>query len=261
MDINWPAAVQLEPVEFLACWEALTLGEPPFLLRMRHPDGTVDQIEETRRQFTEAIAGLAERGLSDGVHPGQRLAQLLGVLSRSDYQIDIRFTGPYGRPVLGLGGIAGGDGVIAVSNDGLGPITLLEMDSSRVAASLLSLPGPMTPGVGPQVNIPVDLLDKAIAATTDNSFWTLADRLRELGVPAQDANALARMSSATTFGGQLGATARFGAPERRGPWVIAFHSAGEGYFMMLRRGTTVTMGPTDANRLLLQWRELVENLQ
>lgn len=261
MDVNWAAAVQLEPVEFLACWEALALGEPPFLLRMRHPDGTEEQIAETRRQFSNAIAGLAERRLSDGVRPGQRLTQLLGVLARSDYQLDIRFTGQYGRPVLGLGGVAGRDGVLAVSSDGLGPITLIDMDSSRVAASLLSLPGPITPGVAPPVNIPAELLDKAIASTTDNSFWTLADRLRELGVSGQDANAVARTSSATVFGGQLGATARFGGPERRGPWVIAFHSAGAGYFMLLRRGFTVTMGPTDANRLLLQWRELVENLQ
>jgi hypothetical protein len=255
------AAVDLAPVELLACWEALELGEPPFLLRLRSPSGTEAIRREAARELRAAMAGLAERGLSDGAGPNPTLADWLQVIARSSYQLDIRFTGPAGRPVLGFGAVAGEYSVGVVSNDGAGPLRLVAMDSSRLPGALISLLGPIRPGTASPVIIPAEVLDQACAAAPDGSAWAMADQLRERGVPGQDASSLARMCSGVNFGGQLGATARFGGPARRGPWVIGFVRNETGCFHQLRRDGSVTMGPTDANRLHRLWYDLIDHLR
>jgi hypothetical protein len=254
------APVDLQPVELLACWEALELGEPPFLLRLRSPSGTEAIRRETAQQLRAAMTRLTERGLSDGARPSAALAEWLQVIARSSYQLDIRFTGPAGRPVLGFGAVAGEHSVAAISNDGAGPQRLVAMDSSRLPGALISLLGPIRPGTVSPVNIPAEVLDQACASAPDGSAWAMADQLRERGIPGQDASSLARMCSGVSFGGQLGATARFGGPARRGPWVIGFIRNETGCFHQLRRDGSVTMGPTDANRLHRLWHDLIDHI-
>lgn len=253
-----PPAVRLSPTELLACWEALDLGEPPFLLRLRRPGYTETARAESQRLLDDALAGLARRGLSGH---NLTLTGMLRAVANADYHLDIRFTGPTGdRPILGVGAVCGAHGVVLVSNDGAGPIQLLPVDGARVAGTLLGLLGPVAPGIGAPVNIPAELLDDACRNLARDSVWEVADGLRERGVPRRDATSLARMCTGIDFGGQLGATARFGGPERRGPWVVGFHRTDSGWFVQLRRGRTVTVGPADTARLMYQWRELVENL-
>jgi hypothetical protein len=254
-------AVELRPVELLACWEALGLGEPPFLLRLRRPAGTLEAQAATRRRLRVALRGLAERGLADpeSHQPVPPLADLVALFARSDRLLDIRFTGPAGRPTLGLGGMCGAEGAVLVSADGHGPMRLLAVDGSRVAATLLELLGPVEAGAGMPVNIPGSVFDAACAVDRDGDPWTLADELVALGVARRDAATLARMNAGIDFGGQLGVTG--GGPERRGPWVVGFvRGAGGRYFVQLRRDDTVSMGPTDAARPLRHWRELLDQL-
>jgi len=252
-------AIRLSPIEVLACWEALDLGDPPFLLRLRRPGGTEAAQLESRRRLAAALAGLAGRGLSDGVSPAPALAGPLRLLAGADYLLDIRFTGPAGRAILGLGAIAGARGAAVVSNDGLGPMDLVPVDGARVASTLIGLLGSVEPGTGLPVNLPAAVFDEACAAARDGNLWTLADELQVRGVPRREATSLARMCGGVDFGGQLGVTTRFDGPERRGPWVVGFVRGGGRYFLQLRRDDTVTVCPTDSNRLVSHWRELLEH--
>jgi len=255
--------VLLSPVEFGACWAALELGDPPLLLELRSPGYTVGERDEL---FRRALAGLRERGLGDGYRPAEPLASTLRLLAQPDYELDIRLGGGRRGMLLGLGAVAGAHGVVVISGDG--PLRLLPMDGARVAATLVGLAGELCPGVGRPVNIPADLLDEARAAARDGNLWTLADELVGRGVSRLDAGSLARMCDGVDIVGQLGATWRPGGQRRRAPWVVGFHRTAGGYFMQLRRppagqpgaGETVTVCPTDADRLIRQWRELVEQL-
>jgi hypothetical protein len=259
-------AVQLSPTELLGGWTALNLGEPPSRLWLRPPGSTV---EEGRRLLAQAVNGLAGRGLSDGVRPHRGLAAMLRVIGNADHLLDLRFADRRGSgpPILGLGAVTGAHGVIITTYDGdealAAPLRLQAVDSTRVAATLLDLlgtHGPIRPGIGAPVNIPADALDAARRKVPGNDLWALADQLRELGVPGQEARSLARMCGGPQLIGQLGATARIGGLERRGQWVIGFHSGPTGWFMQLRRGSTITVCPTDAGRLMYQWRELIKTL-
>jgi len=252
--------IRLTPVEFMACWEALELGEPPFLLRMLSPSGTEEMIAETRRRLRAALGDLTERGLVDGSYPSGQLSTLLRTFAGAEHQLDIRFTGTAARPVLGLGARRGAQGVVILSNDGAGPIDLYAMDATRVDTALIGLLGTVEPGTAPQVNIPADVLDAAAAATRDGNPWTLSDKLRARGIPGGDASGLARMLGPADLGGQLGVTTQIGGRQQRGPWVIGFSRGKTGYFMQLRRDNTVTISPTDGNRLLRSWRDLVTHL-
>jgi hypothetical protein len=233
--------IRVGPDELSSWWQRMTTDDPPFLL------------------------GLPLR--PDPAHrpPPAPVATALRTLACADHHLDIRFTGPASRPVVGLGGAHGNDGVIAVRPDAAGPIELLRMDASRVAATLVGLLGPVRPAVAPEVNIPAEVLDQACAAAGDGDPWTgspwiLSDQLVVLGVPRRDATALARMLSGIDFGGQLGITDRRGRGEVRGPWVIGFvRNPEQRYAVLVRRAGTVTVSPTDAARLLRHWGELVDH--
>lgn len=215
-------------------WRELELGEPPFLL------------------------GLPARSGAAGRLPPPPVAGWLRTLARADHHLDIRCTGPGGRPTVGLGGAAGPHGVLAVRADAAGPVELRPTDASGVATGLIELLGPVRPAVAAPVNIAAGVLDQARAAVGDGNPWTLADQLTVLGVPRPQATALARMLSGVEFGGQLGVTDRRGGAGRRGPWVIGFvRGAERRHAVTLRRAGTVTVAPTDAARLLRHWRELV----
>jgi hypothetical protein len=252
----------LSPAEFYACWEALGLGEPPPLLELRSPGRTV---AERDRLLAEALDALRARGLVRGPRPHPSLGNTLGILAKPDYQLDMRLSaGPASaeEPLLGLGAVAGADGVLVVSQRGR--LRLRSLDGARVAAALIELVGPMTPGPGRPVNIPADLLDRACSSVRDGDLWALADWLIASGIPRIDATSLARMCEGIQLAGQLGLTSWLGR-EQRAPWVVGFHRTAAGHFMQLRRpspaaGHTVTVCPTDAERLRYRWRELLDQL-
>jgi EspG family len=258
-----PNTVVLSPTELLACWEALTLGEPPPLLRLRRPGLTHTTQRHATRFLATALDRLGERGLSHDGQPAAALARMLGTLAHADYHLDIRYSNPTGsgRPVLGIGAATETCGVILLSADGAGPFQLWPSTATAVAPTLLAMLGDVPAGRGPSVNIPTTVLEQAIHANPDASIWALADQLRARGISSAESSALAHMCTDVNFGGQLGATARYGGPDRRGPWIIGFHrQRAGGYFMQLRRSGTLTMCPTTTCHLLRQWRTLINHL-
>ncbi|HZD13576.1 MAG TPA: ESX secretion-associated protein EspG [Pseudonocardiaceae bacterium] len=267
--------MRLSPAQFLGCWAALRLGEPPVELALRPPGHTV---EESRALLDQAVAGLAGRGLSDGRRPGATphpgLGGALRLVARPDYLLDIRFRdlAEGGGVVFGLGAVAGAAGLLITGvadgqdrrgEQGGDPVELLGMDASRVAGALLGLAtrrGPVKAGIGSPANIPVAAFDTARQRTGGGGLWELADELVNLGVAWREARSLARMCTGVRFAGQLGATGRFAGPARRGGWVVGFHVTDSGWFLQLRRGDTLTVCPTGTRRLMYHWHELIDSL-
>jgi len=278
--LDWSRAVRLSPVEFLACWAALRLGDPPLALDLR-PSGTT--LEERRQIHHAAFAGLAGRGLADRSGPVVPLAGALRLLATAPYLYDLRLTGATGpanpaewpAELVAVGAAAREHGVVAVL--GGGELALLPVPGPRVPPTLVELIGPLTPARARPVNVPAELLDLACRKVPDGDLWALADRLVEYGVLPADANALARMCTGITAAGQLGATAQFGAApdsapapdgtngQRRGRWVVGFHRGQAGDCLQLRRptntqGVTVTIAPITAPKLLAQLADLLADL-
>jgi hypothetical protein len=255
--------VRLSPCEFTACWDALDLGDTPVVLTRCGPGNGFDAA---RRR--DAMAALARRGLSDGLRPHPSLVEPLRLLADPDYSIDIRFGA---GPTIGLGATEDTRGVTVTmaTASADGPLRLVAGTSAPVAATLLNLltaAGPVTPGVGRPVNIPADALDTALAdvqrvrGDRSTDLWAVADRLEAAGIPRIDAASMVRMCDGMWCRGQLGATAHFGGPRRRAPWVIGFHATPAGWFMQLRRDSMVTICPTDTTRLLHHWHDLASGL-
>jgi hypothetical protein len=258
-----PDTVVMSRTELLACWEALALGEPPTLLRLRRPGATRVAQHHADRLLAIALDSLGQRGLSHGGQPDATLARMLRTVAHADYHLDIRYSNPTGaeRPVLGVGAVTAAYGVVLIGADGAGPVQLWASDATAVAPTLLGLLGDVPTGRGAPVNIPTAVLDEAAHASADSGFWALADQLRTRGISSAESSALAHMCTGAVFGGQLGATARYGGPDRRGPWIIGFHRHRDGgYFMQLRRSATLTVCPTNTPRLLRQWRTLINHL-
>ena len=279
--LDWSRAVRLSPVEFLACWTALRLGDLPLALDLR-PSGTT--LAEHRQIHEAALAGLAARGLVDRSGPVPPLAGALRLLATAPYLYDLRLTGATGpanpaewpAELVAVGAAAREYGVVAVL--GGGELALLPVPGPRVPPALVELIGPLTPARARPVNVPAELLDLACRGVPDGDLWALADRLVEYGVLPADANALARMCTGITAAGQLGATAQTGAPtgatpaaaqgthaQRRGRWVVGFHRGQAGDCLQLRRptntqGVTVTIAPITAPKLLSQLAELIDDL-
>jgi hypothetical protein len=78
-----------------------------------------------------------------------------------------------------------------------------------------------------------------------------------LGIPSRDGAALARMCTNIQLTGQLGATAVHDGRQRAAPWSVGFHATTHGWFLRIRRGGTLTMYPTDTDRLAQQWHDLI----
>lgn len=254
--------IRLQREELASCWAALGLPDPPYLLRLTGPGGA--SVQDRERRIDRLLAGLAHRGLADGVRPVPALAEALHRVAAADYRLDIRFPGADRPAVLGLGAVAGRHAVALIGAEGTGPVRLLTPTPGQLADLLLRTAGELNPGVGCPVNIPAELLDRALLATGDGGIWALSDRLRAVGVGRAEATSLARMCDGVTFGGRLGASASAvnaaEATERRGGWVVGFHRTGAGHFMHLRRHGTLTVAPTDRPRLLRHWRELLDSL-
>lgn len=257
-------SIGLSPAEFFTCWDCLDLGEIPLLLDVRPPGDTMAEHRQITADTTNRLRG---RGLFTGNRPAPTLTSMLRVLADPHYTLDIRYADtsqPTG--VLGLGAVKHHHTtIVTTDSNGAGPLTITSLDTAHIAAHLLSLVGPITPGRSPTVNIPTDALDQARAAVPDNNPWHIAEHLKAHGVPRIDADGLARMCTGITAGGQLGATTHpAGHPPRRGPWVIGIHRTPAGHFMQLRRtdnarAGTLTVSPTDAQTLQRHWRTLVEH--
>jgi hypothetical protein len=261
---GWPTAgagaLRLTALEFLAAWDALDLGDPPFLLGLRRPAGTREEIHDARRELTAALDNLTARGHADAGRPSPTLTTMLDILARAEQHLDLRYGGTGTPAVLTLGARHGDHGVMLIGPDDAPARTaryeLRLLDATRVDTTMLARLGPLTPARAVAINLPTDLFDQALADLPEPTPWALADRLRELALPPADASALARLLAPATFGGQLGVTHRHDHRDRRAPSVITFTRIDTGHVMHLRDTDTLTITPADAPRLLRTWRSL-----
>ena len=270
--VDFARAARLSPLEFLACWEVLDLGDPPLALALRPVGRTIDEHDRIHR---DALAGLARRGLAvpaaaaaaasaqPRLVPSPPLAAGLRLLATAPTLGDLRLSGTDSPDLVAVGAMAREHGVLAVLRDG--ELTLLPVAGPTVPTTLVELVGPLTPARARPVNIPAEVLDRACRAAEDGNLWQLADRLIELGVPAVDAHSLARMCTGITAAGQLGVTARDrGGRDRRARWVVGFHRGRHGDCLQLRRPTgagreTVTIAPITTDKLLAQFTGLLRD--
>ena len=256
---DFSRAARLSPTEFEACWAALALGDPPLQLPVPPAAGlTIDGRDRLRR---DALADLAARDLADRHGPVRPLADALRLLAGAPVACDLRLSDPSGAgELVAVGAMAREYGVVVRAR--AAELAVLPVPGPYVPAALVELVGLLTPARTAPVNVPADLLDRAVADSSD--LWTLADRLVASGVTPTEANALARMCGDITAAGQLGATGRVGSldgagsRERRGRWVVGIHRGGEGACLQLRRDGTVTFAPVDAASLLAHLTDLVE---
>ncbi|MBV9313710.1 MAG: ESX secretion-associated protein EspG [Pseudonocardia sp.] len=260
MIADWSRAVHVSQDEFVVCWNALGLGDLPLALALR-PLGA--SLPERQRLQMLTLTELRHRGLADSAGLVADLAWPMRLLAKAGCQLDIRLMSGAGGAFVGLGALAGADGMLLAGTGGV--VRLLALDAARVPAALVELAGPITPGPGRSVNIPADTLDDACQAAGDGNLWTLADRLVARGVASADASSLARMCTGIQSMGQVGATGYRGGFERRAPWVIGFHHTAAGAYLQLRRPSadgrvSVTISPVTAERLLNLLRELVDQL-
>jgi hypothetical protein len=262
--------IQMTPVEFDVCWEALGLGESPIAFELPSPGRTGAERAAVR---SEAFGALRRRGLADAGRspypssstPAPAVAGVLRLLATADHTVDVRHLDA-GRTVVGLGAVRGPDGVVVLHR---GPrLELARMDGARVVPALVGIVAPEPAGVGRPVTLPVAVLDAALAGRprTGSAF---ADELVRQGVASVDAAAAAHMSRGVLARGQFGVTGRRpgltgppgsvppGATGRRGPWVIGYHRAANGWFVQLRRAGAVTLAPLDTARLRARVAELI----
>jgi hypothetical protein len=257
---DWTHAARLTDPEFQACWAALELGDPPVQLGLR-PTGATEDGQ--RRDHHDGLAALAGRGLAGPDGPCAPLAGALRLLARAPVGCDLRLAAP-GTQLVALGAADREHGVVLSRREG--ELRVLPMSGPQVPITLVELIGPLNPARARPVNIPAELLDRAVGGAAADAPWAVADRLVALGVTSADASSLARMCTEVTAVGQLGATARNerGRP-RRGRWVVGFHRGRDGDCLQLRRPTapgrpdTVTIAPATAQKLHAQLSELISD--
>ena len=246
MNIDWSIACRLRSVEFLACWHALDLSEPPPVLGLRPPGATeVERDRAYRQALRRAGAG----------HHEPRLASMLQLIASPTREYDLRTVGQRGE-LIALGSVSGEHGVVTVRRAEV--LTLLPTSGPAVPGVLVELAGPLQPGRARAVNMAAEAFDRACAGAPD--LWTAADRLATFGMDRGEANSVARMLSGITGGGQLGATAVFSGTRHRGSWVIGYHHTCAGDFTQFRRANTVTIAPITPQRLFAQLHDLTRDL-
>ncbi|MGI5126484.1 ESX secretion-associated protein EspG [Pseudonocardia sp. CA-107938] len=253
--IEWSAAKVVTTSEFEVCWELLRLGETPW--QLDPPRSGLTDAERTA-VITEAIDGLAARGLAFGRRLGPVLEEHLERLAWPRWSADVRYVAE--SLVSAVAAVRGERATVAVRHGR--EIALLDVPADDAVDVLLDLPGTGVPGPGRDVRLPAAVLDAARRAADPGSY-RFVEELTDGGVSETDAALLWGMCRDVRMRGQFGATLGTGdgTRTRRAPYVIGFHATPQGRFRQVRRSErgvpTVTVGP--ATRADLR-RELTDLL-
>lgn len=189
-------------------WQRLELGVPPVIwnhgARLHRP---ADPAAERR----DAEAELRRSGvLDEALIPDPALAAALRRVERAPLLIDLRFIAAGSDEVRALVVVDGSALVRAVLADGVFRIETLD-GADPVAALLVTLPD-VHPAPGRKVTVPVDTVDRGIAAAlgrNNDSDPAIYDEWVLLGLPKRDAQALlALVCGRRIVHGQIGVTRR-----------------------------------------------------
>jgi hypothetical protein len=246
--------------EFLACWHAMGLGDPPAELEVSIPE----TIEDAAVEYAIALDQLHHRGLIDDSGPCADLERALRVLAGAPVGLELKLS----DGLIVQGAVDDEDGALLVVDDAHEPgLFVLPTAGANVAATMVELVGPLNQGQVSAVSISAEVLDTVTGGIEDGSWWTLADRLAETGVSQADAQSLALMCTEITSSGQFTAVARDSdrpGVELPGEWAVGFHRCSTGDYLRVRRrtpdGPEVTIAPVTAVTLLDQVRELIAGL-
>jgi hypothetical protein len=243
--------------EFLACWHAMGLGDPPGELEVSIPE----TIEDAAVEYAIALDQLYHRGLIDDLGPCVGLEQALRVLATAPIALELKLS----DGLIVQGAVDGDLGALLVVDDAHEPgLFVLPIAGASVPATMVELVGPLNRGRVSAVSISAEVLDTATEGVDDGSWWTLADRLAESGVTQADAQSLALMCSDITSSGQFTAVARAHGVEFPAEWAVGFHRSTTGDYLKVRRctadGPEVTIAPITAEALLAHLRELIADL-
>lgn len=241
--------IELSGLEFDVVWEHLRLGAYPTVYRMMGHGRTA---AERSRLVDQAWRSLQAKGLGRRGAPDRLLAELLAVLSRPEFEVDVRMN--HGdRAVRALAGTRAGVAAIGVLAGGVFRFSETTPGGlSRAAVALL----PEHPaGEGASVTLPSVVFSAACAAAGDDPT-RLRLALAERGVRQEDARQLAGALTGITGAGQFGAARldRWGR-RVRADRVVGFVDSTGGRFLLevtpaaptAPRWTTVA--PTDPTRL------------
>ncbi|GGM65977.1 ESX secretion-associated protein EspG [Longimycelium tulufanense] len=241
------APITLTTLEFDVLWEHLELGPMPLVVKVASPGRTWTERAEIA---DTAWAGLLARGLGGPARLDPRIPELLRVLARPDRDVDARIW--LNRSVRVLAAARGDEAVLAVLDGD--QLTLRPVTPSGLPRAAVGVLPPCGPGFGHSVSVPSANLDAA-AAACDGTPDGFARALRERGVRAEDARALAAMVAEAGNRGQFGAAARDRLDRRRRTeWVVGFFDTPRGRYLQIRRslsgcGAWSTVCPTDQRRL------------
>jgi ESX secretion-associated protein EspG len=248
--------VDLSALEFDVLWEHHH-GEAqmPLVLRVPSPGRTDDEREHIVRRVWD---GLASRGLGSPVDAHPRLTHLLSLLRKPDREIDGRLW--LGGEVRLLTASTGDEAVLAVLANGR--LTLSPAEATGLPRFALSVLPRADAGPGQSITLPT--ADFEAAAKEARKQEELAIALRERGLRAGDAQALADMIGDIVNRGQYGSATRDRWGRRvRARRVISFFDTEEGRYLQVRResdGTEpwTTISPAHPRRLLQHLTELHE---
>jgi hypothetical protein len=256
--------VRISALEFDVLWEHYGLDQMPLVLKVPSPGRTDDERKGIVRRVWD---GLAQRGLGSPVGLDPTLERLLLLLRRADREID-------GRLWLGTDGTDGGGGAdvrlftAATGEDAVlatlagQTLTLRGADATGLPRFALSVLPPMQAGPGQSITLPSADFEAAAAAATKQE--ELATELRDRGVRAADATALAEMIGDIVHRGQYGCAMRDRWGRRvRARRVISFFDTAGGRYLQVRREDDgaepwTTISPADGRRMLQQLSALHE---
>ncbi len=250
--------VVLSTLEFDVLWERERLPRKHEALGVPSPGKT---HTERARLVADALAGLRERGLSDGERAVPDLADQLSLLAHPQVCIDSWVWTDH--RISSLAVLSGSTALLAAVD---GPeVWLIPARDTALAEAAVSVAGDTAPGPGYSVSVPTDAL---LAADKEarGDRRELAAALMRKGVPGPDAKTLGAMVDGMGLRGQFGAS-RQRRDQRlaRADRVVSFHDTDRGRYVYLakpnndgRMWSTIT--PADNQRLATCVRELLDEV-
>lgn len=250
--------ITLSALEFDVLWEHLRLGALPLVVKVPSPGKTFEERAEIE---TRVWAGLEARGLGRPVEVNQDIADMLGVLSRPEREVDVRAY--VGRDVRVLAASAGDGAAVAELSDG--SVTLRQVSASGLPSAALAVLPARPAGPGQSVTLRTAEFEAAAngAGGTREGF---GQALLAGGLRSDDAAALAEMIKDVTHMGNFGAAARDRLGRRhRADRVVSFFDTDDGRYVQVRRpaddGTLwTTISPADLRKLTHHVGELLDEV-